>query len=259
MSHVALLLTAQIVSDAVTVGFPIAALAGAASFLSPCVLPLLPGYLSYVSGVSAVAVKEGKASPKQLVLPTLIFVLGFSTIFVALGASATLAGSLVQSNRQVMARIGGVLVILLGLAFLGLLPLRFLYSERRPQFRPERSFLGNYLLGISFALGWTPCIGPTLGATLLIASQAETAGRGALLLGVYSLGLGVPFLLSALGVARLAGALSFFRRHQMAILRASGVMLVAFGVLLFFDKVFVLSNVFQRWMTAAGLEELIGI
>ena len=149
--------------------------------------------------------------------------------------------------------------MLLGLAFIGLLPLRFLYVERRPQIRTGRSFIGNFLLGVSFALGWTPCIGPTLGATLLIASQAETAGRGALLLAVYSLGLGVPFLLSALGVARLAGAVSFFRRHQKGILRTSGGILVAFGALLFFDKVFVLSNFFQRSMTAAGLDKLIGI
>jgi cytochrome c-type biogenesis protein len=246
-------------ADAVTVGIPIAAFAGAASFLSPCVLPLLPGYLSYVSGVSAEMVTSGKASPRRLIIPTLVFVLGFSTIFVALGTSASLAGSLVQSHREVMSRIGGVLVILMGLAFLGLLPLPFVYSERRIQLGGGRSLLGNYLLGLSFALGWTPCIGPTLGATLAIASQVETAGRGALLLAFYSLGLGIPFILSALGVARLAGALSFFRRHQLAILRISGGILVAFGALLFFDRVYLISNLFQKWMTSAGLDKLIGI
>jgi cytochrome c-type biogenesis protein len=246
-------------TDPSAVGIPIAALAGAASFLSPCVLPLLPAYLSYVSGVSADMVTSGQASPKRLLLPTVVFVLGFTTIFVALGTSASLAGSMVQSNRQLLTRAGGVLVILMGLAFVGLLPIRSLYSERRLLVNKGGSVAGNYLLGLSFAVGWTPCIGPTLGAMLVIASQADTARRGALLLTVYSLGLGVPFVLSALGVARVAGALRFFRKHQQSILRFSGGILVVFGVLLFFDRVFVISNLFQRWMVAAGLDELIGI
>jgi cytochrome c-type biogenesis protein len=246
-------------TDPSAVGIPIAALAGAASFLSPCVLPLLPAYLSYVSGVSADMVTSGEASPKRLFFPTVIFVLGFTTIFVALGTSASLAGSLVQSHREVLTRVGGVLVIVMGLAFVGLLPIRSLYSERRFLINRGSSIAGNYLLGLSFAVGWTPCIGPTLGATLVIASQADTARRGAMLLAAYSLGLGVPFVLSALGVARMAGALAFFRKHQQAILKFSGGILVVFGVLLFFDRVFVISNLFQRWMVAAGLEELIGI
>jgi cytochrome c-type biogenesis protein len=246
-------------TDAAVVGIPIAALAGAASFVSPCVLPLLPAYLSYVSGVSADMVTSGKASPKRLLIPTLVFVLGFTTVFVALGTSASLAGSLVRSHREVLTRVGGILVTLMGLAFVGLLPIRWLYSERRVLINKGGPIAGNYVLGLSFALGWTPCIGPTLGATLLIASQAETARQGAVLLTAYSLGLGVPFILSALGIARLAGALNFFRKHQRAILRFSGGVLAVFGVLLFFDRVFLISNFFQRWMMAAGLDELIGI
>jgi cytochrome c-type biogenesis protein len=246
-------------ADPSTVGIPIAALAGAASFVSPCVLPLLPAYLSYVSGASAEMVTSGEASPRRLLIPTAVFVLGFTTVFVALGTSASLAGSMVQSHREILTRVGGVLVILMGLAFAGLLPMRWLYSERRLLVGKGGSVAGNYLLGLSFALGWTPCIGQTLGATLLIASQAETAPRGALLLAVYSLGLGIPFILSGLGVARLAGALRFFRKHQQAILRFSGGVLVIFGVLLFLDRVFVISNIFQRWMMAAGLDALIGI
>ncbi len=242
-----------------SVGLPIAFIAGAASFLSPCVLPLLPGYLSYMSGMSLEMVREGNAPVRRLLGPTLLFVAGFSTIFVALGTSASLAGSLLRDHQLILTRIAGVLVILMGLAFMGLLPLPFLYREKRLDMRRGRTYTGNYLMGLSFGLGWTPCIGPTLGATLVIASQADRVGEGALLLLVYSLGLGIPFVLSALGVSRLTGALAFFRSHQQAILRVSGGLLVAFGLLLVFNRVYVISAWIQRGMDAAGLEELIGI
>ncbi|MEX2552441.1 MAG: cytochrome c biogenesis protein CcdA [Actinomycetota bacterium] len=246
-------------SDAVYVGIPLALLAGAASFLSPCVLPLLPGYLSYMSGVSLAMVKGGQASPRKLILPTLLFVLGFSTIFVMLGATATLAGAVLQDNRLLLSRIAGALIVLMGLAFMGVLPLRWIYAERRLEMRRGQTLLGNYLMGLSFGLGWTPCIGPTLASTLLLASQVDTVGRGALLLFAYSMGLGVPFVLAALGVSKLSGALSFIRKHQKTVMRVSGALLVAFGVLLFFDQVYRISAVIQKWMTAAGLETLIGI
>lgn len=246
-------------ADVTSVGLPIAFVAGAASFLSPCVLPLLPGYLSYMSGMSLEMVREGSAPAKRLLGPTLLFVAGFSTIFVALGTSASLAGSLLRDNQVLLTRIAGSLVILMGLAFMGLLPLPFLYREKRLDMRRGRTYTGNYLMGLSFGLGWTPCIGPTLGATLVIASQADRIGEGALLLLVYSMGLGIPFVLAALGVSRLAGALGFFRRHQQAILRVSGGLLVGFGLLLFFNRVYVISAWIQRGMDAVGLEELIGI
>jgi cytochrome c-type biogenesis protein len=246
-------------SDAVYVGLPVALLAGAASFLSPCVLPLLPGYLSYMSGVSLAMVKGGQASPRKLILPTMLFVLGFSTIFVMLGATATLAGAVLQDNRLLLSRIAGALIVLMGLAFMGVLPLRWIYAERRLEMRRGQTLLGNYLMGLSFGLGWTPCIGPTLASTLLLASQVDTVGRGALLLFVYSMGLGVPFVLAALGVSKLSGALSFIRKHQKTVMRVSGALLVAFGVLLFFDQVYRISALIQKWMTAAGLETLIGI
>jgi cytochrome c-type biogenesis protein len=223
------------------------------------VLPLLPGYLSYMSGVSLAMVKGGQASPRRLILPTVLFVLGFSTIFVTLGATATLAGAVLQDNRLLLSRIAGVLIVLMGLAFMGVLPLRWVYAERRPEMRRGQTLLGNYLMGLSFGLGWTPCIGPTLASTLLLASQVDTVGRGALLLFVYSMGLGVPFVLAALGVSKLSGALSFIRKHQKTVMRVSGALLVAFGVLLFFDQVYRISAVIQKWMTAAGLETLIGI
>lgn len=246
-------------ADAASVGLPIAFVAGVASFLSPCVLPLLPGYLSYMSGLSLEMVRSGSAPVRRLLGPTLLFVAGFSTIFVALGTSASLAGSFLREYQIVLTRVAGVLVILMGLAFMGVLPLPFLYKEKRLDMRRGRTLTGNYLMGLSFGLGWTPCIGPTLGATLLIASQADRVGEGALLLLVYSMGLGIPFVLAALGVSRLTGALGFFRRHQTAILRISGGLLVAFGLLLVTNRVWVISAVIQRWMDAAGLEELIGL
>lgn len=245
--------------DAVSVGLPLALAAGAASFLSPCVLPLLPGYLSYMSGVSVAMLKRGDASPRQLLLPTVLFVLGFSTIFVMLGATASLAGTILRENRLILTRVAGVLVVFMGLVFMGALPLRWVYDERRPDLRKGQTLFGNYLMGLSFGLGWTPCIGPTLATTLLLASQVETMARGALLLFVYSMGLGVPFVLSALGVSKLSGALSAIQKHQRKIMVGSGSLLVAFGVLLFFDQVYRIAAVIQRWMTAAGLEALIGI
>ncbi len=212
-----------------------------------------------MSGISLEMVRAGKAPARKLLGPTLLFVAGFSTIFVVLGTSASLAGSLLRENQLLLTRIAGVLVVVMGLAFMGVLPLPFLYSEKRLDMRRGRTLAGNYLMGLSFGLGWTPCIGPTLGATLVIASQAERVGEGALLLLVYSLGLGIPFVLSAVGVSRLAGALSFFRRHENLILKVSGGLLVAFGVLLFTNRVYLISASIQRWMDAVGLEELIGI
>ena len=212
-----------------------------------------------MSGMSLEMVRAGSAPARKLLAPTLLFVAGFSTIFVALGTSASLAGAFPREHQLLLSRVAGVLIVAMGLAFMGLLPLPFLYREKRLDMRTGRTLAGNYLMGLSFGLGWTPCIGPTLGATLLIASQAERVGEGALLLLVYSLGLGIPFVLAALGVSRLTGALDFFRRHQQAILRTSGGLLIAFGVLLFFNRVYVISAWIQRWMDAAGLEELIGL
>jgi cytochrome c-type biogenesis protein len=246
-------------ADAVSVGIPLALIAGAASFLSPCVLPLLPGYLSYMSGVSVSTVRSGEASARRLFLPTVVFVLGFSTIFVMLGATASLAGVILRDHRLLLTRIAGALVVVMGLAFMGLVPIPWLYSERRLDMRRSQTLAGNYLMGLSFGLGWTPCIGPTLSSVLLVASQVSTVGRGAMLLFVYSLGLGIPFVLAALGVSRLSGALASIRKHQVAVMRLSGGLLVVFGALLFFDQVYRISAVIQQWMTAVGLKGLVGI
>ena len=280
------------------------------SFLSPCVLPILPGYLAYITSMSArsaegaatqaprtdtgpePAVAAGAQAPRtatgrthvsrdvsrpgespslpattapstgggrRLLVPVGLFVLGFGTVFVAFGMTASLLGTFLVSNQSVISRVAGALIIVMGVAFMGLIPIPFLSMEKRFHPRGARTLAGNYVMGAAFGFGWTPCIGPTLGATLLIASRAATAGRGALLLAVYSLGLGIPFFIAALGVSRLTGTLAFFRRHHRAVMGWGGGMLVAFGALMLFDKVFVLSIAIQKWMESAGLGGLIGI
>lgn len=225
---------------------PIVFLAGVVSFLSPCVLPLVPGYLSYMGGLSS-------RSPR-LLGATLAFVGGFTTIFVALGMSASLIGSFLTLNQTIITRVAGVLIVLMGLVFLGVLPLPWLYREKRFHLKSSQTIPGSYLMGLAFGFGWTPCIGPALAVVLAMAATEQSPGEGALLLAIYALGLGLPFIASALGVSKLVGAVSWLRRRQVLIARASGVMLIAVGFLFVFNRVFVASVWLQRAMTAAGLD-----
>jgi cytochrome c-type biogenesis protein len=226
-------------------------LAGIASFLSPCVLPLVPGYLSYMSGLS---VNETQSRTMRLLAATIAFVLGFTTIFVALGMTASILGSFLLQNRQVLTRVSGALIIAMGLVFIGLIPIPWLYSEKRFQMPTSRTVPGSYLMGLAFGAGWSPCIGPALGAALTIAAGERVPGRGAVLLLVYALGLGVPFILSALGVSRLVSAVRWLRSHQRALTLSSGILLIAVGLLFLFDQVFRLSIFIQRAMEASGLD-----
>jgi len=231
---------------------PIAFVAGLASFLSPCVLPLVPGYLSYMSGMT---IGAGEARPLRTARVAAGFVLGFSIIFVAFGVTATVLGAFLLQNKVVLARVGGVLIIFMGLVFMGVVKIPFLYREARFHPTPKAGFWGSMLLGSAFAFGWTPCIGATLGAVLTMAAGRAVEGgpaEGALLLGVYSLGLGVPFLACALGVSRLSGALSWFRRHIRTVNLASGALLVLVGLLFVTNRVFEVSIWIQRNMP--GLE-----
>jgi cytochrome c-type biogenesis protein len=226
-------------------------LAGVASFLSPCVLPLVPGYLSYVGGLSLA--DQVRSSPR-LLGATAAFVAGFATIFIGLGLSASLIGAFLAENQTLLTRVAGILIVLMGLVFIGVLPIPWLYREKRVNLKPSHTVPGSYALGLAFGFGWTPCIGPALAAALAIAATEQTPGRGALLLAVYALGLGVPFILAALGVSKLAGAVSWLRNHQTAISRVSGALLVAVGLLFVFNRVFVVSSWLQRAMTSSGLD-----
>ncbi|HZC98913.1 MAG TPA: cytochrome c biogenesis protein CcdA [Actinomycetes bacterium] len=216
------------------VAMPVAAAAGFVSFASPCVLPLVPGYLSYVSGVSGQDLERGGRHLGRVLAGVALFVLGFSLVFVALGATLGALTSWLFSHHQVIMRTAGVIVIVMGLFLAGVLKPGFLYRERRLRTDRVPAGLGGALpLGMVFGFGWTPCIGPTLGAVLgLTAAGGGGLQRGALLLFVYSLGLGVPFLIAALGFRGAVGRFPALRRRFRLFELAGGGMLVAIGLLL---------------------------
>lgn len=205
---------------------PVALLAGVLSITSPCCLPLIPGYLSYISGVDAGSRQRGR------VLGTAaLFVAGFASVFTALGATASLAGSWLLGSLPVLTKVAGAFVVVMGLSMLGLLRIPVLYREKRLDMRRIKSGpAGAFPLGMAFALGWTPCIGPVLAGILSAAAVVQTAREGAALLAIYSLGMGIPFMFMALAYGRAAG--TFFRRHAIKVERAGGVLMLAMGVLL---------------------------
>ena len=225
-------------------GVAFAFLGGLASFVTPCVLPLVPGYLSLVSGVSVAEFQAGAVVDTARVLrSTLLFVAGFTLVFVALGAGASALGSLLNDHRQVLDRIAGIAVIVMGLFLAGVVSPQFLVVERRFHVPVARlGALAPPLMGMAFALGWTPCIGPILGAVITQAETEATLGRGVTLLFAYSLGLGVPFVYTGLAFGRMTSVFSWVRRHFRAINVVSGLALTLFGVLLLTDNVTWLSR-----------------
>ncbi len=226
-------------------GVVVAFSAGLVSFLSPCVLPLLPSYLSFVTGmsVSDLTADLPGAARRRVMLHAVAFVVGFSVVFVALGASFSAAGAFLLDYRGWIRRIGGLLVIAFGLYISGLLRIAFLGRTQQLQFREKPAgYVGSFIVGLTFAIGWTPCVGPILGAILSLAGTADTVQRGISLLVAYSAGLGVPFLLSALA---LGAFLKFFKRYRPFIPiveRAAGVVLVVVGVLVFTNYYLVLNS-----------------
>jgi cytochrome c-type biogenesis protein len=219
--------------DLSLIGIVTAFAAGVISFLSPCVLPLVPGYVSFVAGSSLEELRDGTAPRLPALLLATTFVLGFSMVFVAFGASATALGSLLLSYKMELGVIAGVVVILFGLHLLGLTPLRLMNQEAR--FHVETSggrAAGAFLLGIAFAFGWTPCIGPVLGAILTLGASTADVAQGTTLLAVYSLGLGLPFLLAALFTGALLTRLRSLGRAGRNLQRAAGGLLVAMGLLM---------------------------
>ena len=205
---------------------------GLLSFLSPCVLPLVPPYLCFITGATLDDLTEKAAlSRNRTVLSALAFVLGFSTVFVLLGATASAAGQFIREHLPLLAQLAGVFIILMGLHFLGLFRFALLNREKRYQqeTRPA-GLVGAYAVGLAFAFGWTPCIGPVLATILAVAASEDSVGQGAILLAIYSLGLGVPFLIAALGVGTFLGFLRRFAPHLGTIEKAMGVLLVLAGL-----------------------------
>ena len=213
------------------VSIPAAFAAGIISFLSPCVLPLVPPYIVYLTGTTAEQVEvSGKGARRAVLLAALMFVLGFSTVFVALGASASFIGSLVRAWSAELAMVAGVVIIIMGLHFLGLTRIGFLMREGRVQVAQPAGLGGAYVMGLAFAFGWTPCLGPVLGAILAVAGSEATVSKGAMLLAVYSLGLGVPFLVAAMAVRPFLAGLKHMRRFLPAIEKGMGALLVLTGI-----------------------------
>jgi len=210
-----------------------ALLAGLVSFLSPCVLPLVPPYVVYLSGVSLERLADGEREPRarqETVAAAALFVGGFSTVFIALGASASVIGSLIRVYSVELGIVAGIAIIVMGLHFLGVFRIGFLNREKRMEMVRPVGLWGAYAMGLAFAFGWTPCIGPILAAILAVAASETTVAKGAGLLAVYSLGLGIPFMLAAFAIEPFAALLTRFRRHLAYVERAIGGLLVLTGI-----------------------------
>jgi cytochrome c-type biogenesis protein len=226
--------------------------AGFLSFVSPCVLPLIPGYISFVSGIS-VEEMRGDVPPStsrlQVFLTSLAFVIGFSIVFVALGASATAIGKFLFAKLPLLSKIAGGILIVFGLHTMGVVRIAFLEAEKRVHSqRKPAGPLGAMLVGIAFAFGWTPCIGPILGGILAIAGSKNSVGEGITLLAVYSLGLGIPFLLTSLAINQFFGAAKKIRRYYHAIEVASGALLIAIGVLIITGQLTIITRFLQPYL-----------
>jgi cytochrome c-type biogenesis protein len=241
-----------VVDPAAGVGVLAAVFAGLVSFLSPCVLPLVPGYLSAVTGVSAGNLE--RAPVRRVLGPSLIFVLSFSAIFIALGVTATSVGSSLRDHRETLEKISGAIIIALGLFFIASLFVARLNRQWHVDTLMQRAGKGGPVVaGAAFAVAWTPCVGPTLGAILSAASLSESAGRGALLLAAYAAGLAVPFLLTAVAFSRMTTAFAVVKRHYGGLMATGGVVLVAMGVLIWTGEIVQLNIEAQQALDGLGL------
>jgi cytochrome c-type biogenesis protein len=210
-----------------------ALIAGLVSFLSPCVLPLVPPYLVFLAGTSLERFADREPEPRvklETISAAVLFVLGFSTVFVALGASASVIGSLIRAYSGPLATVAGIIIIIMGLHFLGVTPIALLHRQKRLDVAKPVGLWGAYVIGLAFAFGWTPCIGPILAAILAIAASEQTVTKGASLLAVYSLGLGIPFVIAAFAIESFAAFLSRFRNYLHRVEQAMGALLVLTGI-----------------------------
>ena len=225
---------------------------GLLSFVSPCVLPLVPGYLSAISGVSVAELAEGEKRA-QVLAPALLFCLSFGVMFVALGMTATGLGQTLLDHRETLRQVAGVVIALMGALFIGTLFVSQLNREWRPETLLKRASTGGPMVaGLAFAVAWLPCTGPTLGAILTAASTQDTVGKGGVLLAFYALGLAVPFVLCAVAFTRVTGIFRFFRNHWTAITVVSGVILIAMGVLLYTNELTELN----AWLQDRGINAI---
>jgi len=224
-------------------------LAGILSFLSPCVLPLVPSFITYLTGLSFADLQEEHPTHlvrQRTIIHSLLFISGFTIVFVLLGASATFVGGFLRENMTIMRKIGGVLIVLFGLHVSGLIPIGMLLGEKRVTLHNKPAgYFGSVLVGVAFAAGWTPCIGPILASILIVAAEEETVFHGIILLLVYSLGLAIPFFLSSLALHRFLVLFNRFKKYIRIFEIITGLFLVVAGLLIFFDRLASLQRYFS--------------
>ena len=237
------------------VGFGLAFVAGLVSFLSPCVLPLIPAYVSFMTGVTVAELEEAERPSARLLLPALLFVAGFSIVFVALGATASVLGTFLAAYRVLIERVAGVVIVLFGVLMLGVIKVPWLYGEARVDLAKTRVFGRGaaLVMGMAFATGWTPCVGPILGSILALAGSSRSVGYGALLLLVYSAGLGVPFVAVTLLFGRTRPLIRWLGRHSLAVNRSAGAVLILVGVLVLSGRLTVLTAWLAKIVPSLGL------
>ncbi|AUS95539.1 cytochrome C biogenesis protein ResB [Clostridium thermosuccinogenes] len=210
---------------------------GVLTFISPCILPMLPIYFSYLAGTSGNDKTQNAAGKSNLLANSFAFVLGFTLVFVALGATVTTLGHFLINNRSLLQKISGLIMMVFGLSFMGILNLKFLNMEKRLDFKFEKlRFFSSILFGMVFGFGWTPCLGTFLGSALALASSSKTITQGVLLLLVYSIGLGIPFILTSVLFEKVKGAFKLIQKHSRTISIVSGILLVIAGILVFTDS-----------------------
>ncbi len=235
----------------------IAFAAGFLSFVSPCVLPMVPSYMVFITGLSFDQLEhEDKRMRRTAALHSLAFVIGFSLVFVALGASATVLGSLIQQYQMTLMRVGGIIVLIFGLYIAGVLRFGALDQEKRIHLANKpHGFLGTGLVGMTFALGWTPCIGPILGSILVLASTANSVATGIYLLGAYALGLGIPFLIAGVAFPQFMSRMKAITRHMNIVTKAAGVILILIGILMVSGLFWEFTGYINRVVPAIDLEQ----
>ncbi len=223
---------------------------GLLSFVSPCVLPIIPGYISFISGHTLDDLTgNNRSAARAVFINSLVFILGFTLVFVLMGAAATSIGKLLNDNLNLISKVAGAIIIIFGLHMIGIFKIGFLNYEKRFHLQEKKlGILGSFTVGAAFAFGWTPCIGPVLAGILAIASQQETIWQGILLLFVYSLGLGIPFLLTAISINKFFNVFNRIKRHFHTIEVVGGMMLVGVGILMMTNYLTIIASYLSRWL-----------